>query len=387
MKIGDQDRQLNEEAREFGANRGAIQYEANREAFGKGLSEQETEARTGLTEAQTGVIQQNIPMQEQAQKLHDEIADAWRNRTIPADQFEAWATEKLKAAPGPVGRMVAPHLPDIMQLPQTGKGYTLNMQDDLPVSVNVYGKDYDPSKPADAAELAKLPQGQQAIADFNRAQAVHAAKRGEKREDEAYVASKAAERQAITIAAQQQMADRKQVDPRISTALDADQRLSRMEASYQKAQHGDQQAMLALLSDHLGMTMGLQKGVRLNKDIIQEAQQSQPWLQKMAAKFDDRGYLSGVTLGPEQMKQMLDLGYEARDRAFQGAHDAATTYGQPLPKGFEQVEGRRTPGAKPVLEQGGGQGGGAHIIRLNGKRYQYNGSGDTADLKNYTEIK
>lgn len=32
-------------------------------------------------------------------------------------------------------------------------------------------------------------------------------------------------------------------------------------------------------------------------------------------------------------------------------------------------------------------GGGQHVIELNGKQYRYNGSGDTADLKNYTEVK
>ena len=33
-------------------------------------------------------------------------------------------------------------------------------------------------------------------------------------------------------------------------------------------------------------------------------------VQGMEAKFDKDGYLSGVTLTPEQMKQMLDLGFE-----------------------------------------------------------------------------
>ena len=34
-----------------------------------------------------------------------------------------------------------------------------------------------------------------------------------------------------------------------------------------------------------------------------------------------------------------------------------------------------------------GTGGSGHVIELNGKHYQYNGTGDTADLKNYTEVK
>jgi hypothetical protein len=69
----------------------------------------------------------------------------------------------------------------------------------------------------------------------------------------------------------------------------------------------DQQAMLNLLTNHIGMTMGLQKGARITQAILQEAQQSQPWLANVKAKFDKDGYLSGVTLGPAQMKSMVNL--------------------------------------------------------------------------------
>ena len=72
----------------------------------------------------------------------------------------------------------------------------------------------------------------------------------------------------------------------------------------------DQQAMLSLLANHLGMTMGLQKGARLNQAIIDEAAKSQPWISKIGAKFDKDGYLSGLTLSPEQMKSMVNLARE-----------------------------------------------------------------------------
>jgi hypothetical protein len=94
-------------------------------------------------------------------------------------------------------------------------------------------------------------------------------------------------------------------------ALDSAERFNVMARNYREAvDHNDQQAMLSLLANHLGMTMGLQKGARLTKDIIQEAQKSRPWLQGLAAKFDKDGYLAGVTLTPQQMKQMLSLGVE-----------------------------------------------------------------------------
>jgi hypothetical protein len=69
--------------------------------------------------------------------------------------------------------------------------------------------------------------------------------------------------------------------------------------------------MLSLLANHLGMTMGLQKGARLTRDIIQEAIQSRPWMAGIKTTFDKDGYLTGVNLTPQQMRQMLDLG---RDR-------------------------------------------------------------------------
>ena len=87
-------------------------------------------------------------------------------------------------------------------------------------------------------------------------------------------------------------------------------------------QHHDQQAMLSLLANHLGMTMGLQKGARLNQAIINEAASSQPWLAKINAKFDKDGYLSGLTLGPEQMKSMVNL---ARERYHEDVVKARNT--------------------------------------------------------------
>lgn len=94
-------------------------------------------------------------------------------------------------------------------------------------------------------------------------------------------------------------------------SLDSAERVNVMSKNYEDGvKNHDQQAMLSLLANHLGMTMGLQKGARLNQALITEAQKAQPWLQGIKAKFDKDGYLSGVTLSPMQMKQMVDLGFE-----------------------------------------------------------------------------
>lgn len=110
-------------------------------------------------------------------------------------------------------------------------------------------------------------------------------------------------------------------------ALDSGERLQVMQANLERGLHGDQQAMLSLLANHLGMTMGLQKGARLNQAIINEAERSRPWLEGMQAKFDDRGYLTGVVLSPQQMRQMVELGAQRYQSDIQKARFEASFSG------------------------------------------------------------
>ncbi len=57
----------------------------------------------------------------------------------------------------------------------------------------------------------------------------------------------------------------------VDTAHAADFRLRSMESSYDDAtKKNDQQAMLNLLTNHIGMTLGLQKGARITKDILHD---------------------------------------------------------------------------------------------------------------------
>ena len=97
--------------------------------------------------------------------------------------------------------------------------------------------------------------------------------------------------------------------------------------SLPKAKAGDQQAMLNLLTNHIGMTLGLQKGARITKDILNEATQSAPWLARIKSKFDNQGYLSGVTLTPEQMDSMMGLAVQQRGIAWQQARESGEQAG------------------------------------------------------------
>jgi len=110
-------------------------------------------------------------------------------------------------------------------------------------------------------------------------------------------------------------------------ARGADTRLRVMNANLPRALKGDQQAMVSLLANHIGMTLGMQKGARINQAVWEEAQKSVPFFQGIKAKFDDRGYLSGVTLTPEQMQQMVELGRERRAAQWQQVHDTMAQFG------------------------------------------------------------
>lgn len=87
-------------------------------------------------------------------------------------------------------------------------------------------------------------------------------------------------------------------------------RTDTMDKNLQNGLQGDQQAMLSLVANHIGMTLGAQRGARITRAVWDEAISSTPWLAKVSAKFSDDGYLSGVTLAPEQMRQMVRLAHE-----------------------------------------------------------------------------
>lgn len=111
------------------------------------------------------------------------------------------------------------------------------------------------------------------------------------------------------------------------TAYDgAVHRKTLMHKNLEEGLKGNQQAMLSLVANHIGMTLGAQKGARINQAVWNEAVASAPiintWMAKMYHQdkngdyvFD--GFKSGVNLTPEQMKQMVQLADESTDVAKQ----------------------------------------------------------------------
>lgn len=85
---------------------------------------------------------------------------------------------------------------------------------------------------------------------------------------------------------------------------------------------GDQQAMISMVANHIGMTLGAQKGARINQAVWNEAVRSAPWIEVVKSQwfhedangdlvFD--GYKTGVTLTAEQARQMVRLADEKVD--------------------------------------------------------------------------
>ena len=93
-----------------------------------------------------------------------------------------------------------------------------------------------------------------------------------------------------------------------------------MDNNLRDALNGNQQAMVSLVANHVGMTGGAQPGMRITRATWEEAAQSAPWIDTVKAKWfhDDPqtgdlifdGFKGGINLTPEQMKQMVGLAHE-----------------------------------------------------------------------------
>jgi hypothetical protein len=183
-------------------------------------------------------------------------------------------------------------------------------------------------------------------------------------------------------------------------ALESDTRFRVMKDSEQRAKQGDQQAQLNILANHLGMTQGLQKGARITQTLMNEAVASAPWLDRVVARgfhkdpdtgdwiFD--GYKSGVVLTPDQIDQMVSLGQTRRLRQWQQAQQAGALVGVnvPIPGDLENPSTTLNPPKSTApAPKAANAPAKVNKIKIGDKYYTYNGTGDTADLKNYTEVK
>lgn len=125
----------------------------------------------------------------------------------------------------------------------------------------------------------------------------------------------------------------------IQPAAEADARYRLMVENSVDALKGNQQAMVSLLMNHIGMTLGAQKGSRINQSVIREAEESAPWTQTIYAKWGHwdpdgtwvyDGYKTGINLTGNQIQQMVHLGKERRDQQWRQAETVGQMYGVPV---------------------------------------------------------
>jgi hypothetical protein len=129
----------------------------------------------------------------------------------------------------------------------------------------------------------------------------------------------------------------KSIETARTEAIGADARLRIMKENEKKALDGDQQAQVSLLMNHIGMTLGAQKGTRVNQATIRDAENSAPWTQTIYAKwghFDEAtgdwiydGYKTGTNLTRDQIEQMVGLAKVVRDVKYQQLKDTAAAQG------------------------------------------------------------
>lgn len=131
------------------------------------------------------------------------------------------------------------------------------------------------------------------------------------------------------------------------TFEDSQSRMNVMQKAYDDAMRdpGNQQAQLNLLANHLGMTMGLQKGARINQHMIDEAKSSGYLDERIEAHFGPDGYMTGVVLTPRQMGQMVGL---AGDRLLEDSRKVTDM------EGYFGVQGKTA--LKPRIPGSGGAG-------------------------------
>lgn len=124
-------------------------------------------------------------------------------------------------------------------------------------------------------------------------------------------------------------------------------RLKTMEDNKQDALNGSQQAMLSLVANHIGMTLGAQKGARITRAVWEEAMDSAPWLDQKISKafhqdadgnyiFD--GWKEGVTLTADQINQMVGLAHQKVDNVQGLVEDMRSE--------FPEIETGKTPPEK-----------------------------------------
>ena len=326
----------------------AVQEQANQAAYQRAGETSEAFARAGEAQAAAGTqqaeqkrIQFEMGVQQQTAKanaLQQIMDEKGSGKYSDADLQTRWqqmatANPRLGLTQGDIQSAISqsPRTVAAAQPIRGMDGFVVGMQ--LPSGKQLYG--------ADMATAA--PEIQQAFRQQQTAQ-TQAWQRNVNME---MLRAQVQANQQVRVFEQQgrmvearQTADRyKELSGDYDTALAANERLSQMEES---KLHPNAQNDLALLMNHIGMTLGAQKGARFNEARIREAEQARGVADGTYVELFTK-LRSGEMLSPTQREQMVNLGREARNMAWQRASQKAQIWGLAPPAGAAAVA------SQPVL--------------------------------------
>ncbi len=333
---------------EYQRNQPAEQEKANQAAYAANAQAQEELARAGEAQAGTAVQQQEakrIPFEmgreQEAAKANalQQIMDEKGSGKYSEQQLQTrW--EQMATANPHLGLTLQDIQGAISGAPRTVPaaapirgldGFIAGVQ--LPNGQQIYGADIAKASP-EVQQMYTNEKRTEGIAiqrQINMAQ-VHAS-------IEAGQQARLFMQQDKMMEARQTMERQKELSAFYDKALNANERLSQMEESNL---HPNAQNDVSMLMNHIGMTLGAQKGARITQDMIKEAEQARGlpdgFLVNLVQKTQN-----GEMLSPLQRLQMLQMGEAARNLAWQAARQKAELWGLSAPPGAPALE------AEPVL--------------------------------------
>jgi hypothetical protein len=169
-----------------------MRAKAENESYGQYLQQQQGAGNVQKTGLENRNLELQTPLQDEAKKVYDKLVTRWQQNDLTPEDFTKFATNEMTMSPAARILTYGENnvLGNVMALPR-GKGYQLQMQDDIPTGVTMYGKRYDLNSP-------DLPP--EAKAEVAAAQGAHATKLKETEDKEKRVAGYAADRQAAGFA-------------------------------------------------------------------------------------------------------------------------------------------------------------------------------------------
>jgi|SRR5579884_659632 len=118
-RIGQRDRDLQLQNEQYEQNRPALQYQANHQAYEQDIANQQKAADVRYRNVESDVAGQNLPVQEKAAEVHDELMQRWLSGVDASPEaFSQYAQTRLSAEPFAVQRRLGAPVAQITQLPQ-----------------------------------------------------------------------------------------------------------------------------------------------------------------------------------------------------------------------------------------------------------------------------